>query len=281
MKLVADTHVHLYPFYDLPAAVRGLEERLAALAPGAVKIAFLAERADCDVFAAIRNGEAGPPDAEWRTVSGTVCLEMRRAGVPALYVFAGRQVVTAERIEILALATGSRFADGQSAADTLAAIRRAGGVPVLSWAPGKWLFKRRRIVRRLIETATPGQLLIGDTTLRPKHCPESPLMKAARVRGLAVVAGSDPLPFRGEESIAGTYATTWDAEFDPADPLASIRRTLTAATFAPGTLGRRSCPCTVALRLWRNARARRGQGSRKHWHSRFRLGSMSAWISTR
>jgi hypothetical protein len=48
-RVVADTHVHLYPCYDLEVALQSLARNLARTAAGA-HAAFFAERSDCRAF---------------------------------------------------------------------------------------------------------------------------------------------------------------------------------------------------------------------------------------
>jgi hypothetical protein len=256
MIIRADTHVHLYPCHDLRAALDGARARLdgAGAAPADVRVLLLSERRTDRMFAALRDGAAGPLGG-WRCAGGAGgALVLSAPGGGALHVLAGRQLVTRERLEVLALATEAAFDDGLSVREALGAVRAAGGVPVLPWAPGKWFFARGRIVAELLADSVPGDFLVGDTALRPLGWPEPALMRAARERGFAVLAGSDPLPFPGEEHRAGRYGVEFDGAFDPARPAASIRALLPT----PGRLiGRRLSFPGVVRRLWKNARRRR------------------------
>ena len=127
----------------------------------------------------------------------------------------------------------------------------AGGVPVVGWAPGKWFFGRGKIVASLIESCDPGQLAVGDTILRATCWAEPLLMRAARRRGCTVLAGSDPLPFAGEEVRAGTYATVLEGAFDKQKPRSSLRELL--QTGSACTMGRRNGPVLMLQRLRKNA----------------------------
>ncbi|MDP2988947.1 MAG: hypothetical protein Q8O57_00070, partial [Kiritimatiellota bacterium] len=72
-----------------------------------------------------------------------------------------------------------------------------------------------------------------------------------------VIPGSDPLPLAGEERYAGTYGFIYQGAFDASRPAASIRQILTG----PGAItpaGERCSPWTVARRLTRLRKARRG-----------------------
>ena len=51
MKIIADTHVHFYPCYQLGLALSTLINKLDTLVPDAIKAAFLVERSDCRFYA--------------------------------------------------------------------------------------------------------------------------------------------------------------------------------------------------------------------------------------
>jgi hypothetical protein len=261
MTVIADTHVHLYPVYDTAAALHTLRRRLAALAPDAVPVGFLTASAGHDAFAALTEnaGLAARVNAE-PAGSGTVLRSLSLDPLPStrspLVLLPGRQVVTGERIEILALTLEGPVADGRPAEATVAEILERGGVPVVSWAPGKWFFRRGRVVRALFERFRPGELLLGDTSLRPVGWGEPRLMRSARARGFGVVAGSDPLPGAGEERRLGSYATRLEGAWDAACPVASARRLLRACGPRACAAGRRGGPLTTALRLARHMTAR-------------------------
>ncbi len=258
MSFVADTHVHLYPCYDLDRAFRTLVANLSHLAgrhrPGADLVAMLTERHDCHFFKALSSGTLHlPPDisvvptAEDEALSVTI-------GETVLTLVAGRQIVSSERVEILALSTDAEIEDGQPAGDVIRRVQEVGGIPVLSWAPGKWMFKREGVIRELFRRLNPGEVLAGDTTLRPIGWREPALMSEARRRGIGVVAGSDPLPFAGEEASMGSYATARDFEMDPEAPASSLRTALKA----PGAAVLLGARCTLIpwlTRLRRNAKA--------------------------
>jgi hypothetical protein len=168
------------------------------------------------------------------------------------YLIAGRQIVTAEKLEILALGVDVSVKNGLSAEETLQAIRAQNAVPVLSWSPGKWFFGRGKRIQTLIETHPDGSFLIGDTGLRPTFWPLPRLMKMASRRGYTIIGGSDPLPLAGEECWIGTYGMTVTAEFDREKPAESLRHILTnpATPFTP--VGHRSPPFAFFSRWIRN-----------------------------
>ena len=252
MRIAADTHVHVYPGHDLSRLLRSLTAGLGRESPDLV-LAFLTERHDCHAFDAwvTAPAEGTPSGMSLRPLAGGDACLLAQGPASCLFL-PGRQVVAQERIEILALATRDAVPDGLPAADTVTRILAGGGVPVVAWAPGKWFFARGKVVQALLDRFTPGELLLGDTSLRPTIWPEPILMRRARRRGFRVVAGSDPLPFAGDETMAGTYGSRADVAFDMDDPLASARRLLRDP--ALGLMGRRGGPVKTGLRLFRHAR---------------------------
>ncbi|MBA4386910.1 MAG: hypothetical protein C0404_02950 [Verrucomicrobia bacterium] len=265
MAIVADTHVHLYKCYDLNLAFselfRNLDRRAAeagsVVQSRAVKAAFLAERQDCDFFENLENGRLDGQLGEFKVdrIAGHGCMRIT-AKDDQLFLFAGRQSSTLERIEVLGLAMSGTVPDGLTAFDTIRRIKDLGGVPVVAWAFGKWLFGRGKVVRRLVDAFKAGEILLGDSSMRPAIWPEPGLMKLARRKGIAVVAGSDPLPFAGEEQMMASCATIFDANLDTLHPLVSARAILAGVGSMPAVSGGRAGVLDVLRR-------RRGAGAKK------------------
>jgi len=238
--MIVDTHVHLYSVFDREAALRGCVQRLAALAPATVAYACLTERHDCHAYKALLDTAAAESgmtaNPRYQVLEDGHCVAFRPGGgLPPLFVLPGRQIATRERLEVLCIGRDAAIPDGEPAELTIRRIGELDGLPVLAWAVGKWLFKRKRFVERLLETFGPDQLLIGDSAMRPVFWPEPAPMRVARRRQYRLLAGSDPLPRAGDESQAGRYATLVDAAFDPQAPA----RSLLAALIAPAVPLRR------------------------------------------
>jgi len=163
----------------------------------------------------------------------------------ALTVIAGRQVVTAEGIEVLALATARRFEDGQSTGLLLNELRAAGIPAVLPWGLGKWMGRRGRLVAGLVRGQVGPGLLLGDNAGRPPGWGKPALFQSAAVRGIAVLPGTDPLPLPGAEEGVGRYGFTLDGGLDPKQPAVDMARRLIALKDQPPVFGRRRALGTV------------------------------------
>jgi hypothetical protein len=258
--LIADTHVHFYPCYDPKVALDTLRSNLADIDDRAVCGAFLAERHDCHFFREFQQRILPHLSPKVQAQCQEDFILLREKGWPDLYIFPGRQVITRERVEILSLTSDTLIPDGLPAQDVLSEISSAGGLPVISWAPGKWFFGRKKVVKDLLDSNRPGTLLVGDTTLRPVGWLQPVLMRYANNKGFAIVAGSDPLPFTGEEKNMGQYAIRLEKGFDLENPVESIRSLLTQPGLKPILIGKREGVFTTLQRLIKNARSKKQSG---------------------
>ncbi|WP_052812761.1 hypothetical protein [Desulfonatronum thioautotrophicum] len=233
---IADTHVHIYPHYDLHAflvqACRNLDRCVSSTTsatahPLPIRVLYLAESAGCDWYQQILNGQI-PMPGDWslRTARSASCLTVSHADHGELHIVPGRQIATEERLEVLGLAMSAPVPDGLPLPQALARIEAAGGTPVLPWAVGKWLFKRGRTLENLLRTTPPGRFLLGDSAMRPAPGPLPRLMRLARDLGFGLTAGSDPLPLPGEEQLVGSFALSTDTRFSPDTPADLLRELL-------------------------------------------------------
>ncbi len=207
--LLFETHAHYYPCYRPERWFDALESNALRELPAgtdAVIAVALVEREGQGVFASWQAGQGLPEGAVVREVDATA-LRIERPGRRAVTVLAGRQVACRERVEVLGLGCGSSAPDGVSIEAAIEGVRAAGGLPVLAWGVGKWLFKRGRTVAEVLGRHAPLELLVGDCSLRPSIWPEPLPMRGALRRGGRVLAGSDPLPRAGEEQWVGRYVT--------------------------------------------------------------------------
>lgn len=260
MSVLVDTHVHLWPGHDPAAMLAHLIANLGAAGVEGERAAVLVDGRGCDGFVRLES-LPGRRCGRFALQPGADPLTLDVAGPDGptvLRIFAGRQVVTAERLEVLALGTRKAFPDGEAAGRTIEAVLAAGALPVLAWAPGKWLGGRGRIVASLIRRFHGQPLLLGDTSLRARGWPTPRLMREGEEAGFGCVCGSDPLPPAGEERHAGRFATHMAGNLRAGAPARSLLDLLRSGASATGGLvsaGRRSGPLEMAARLLRHARA--------------------------
>ena len=206
---------------------------------------LLTETKGSDFFADLKgkadNGRYLTPGG-WR-IAGTQEAESLRVTrddwAGRLFILAGRQVVTAEKIEVLALATPGKIADGLSLEQTVEAVRRLEGLAVLPWGVGKWLGKRGKIVDNFVQSAAPDGLFVGDNGGRPFFWPAPRLFRTAAARGIRMLPGSDPLPLATEESRVGSCGGWISGELTDPHPAEEFRRLLTDPSRPIVPFGRR------------------------------------------
>ena len=262
IRLQLDAHAHVYPCHDLPRLLLAALDHMPRTAPSDLRVLCLAERADCAFFQALAQDEVRLPGDRWRIVAFDPAGGVKIRHLPDhrdLWIVAGRQIVSAERIEVCSLCGDVPVEDGRPARDIVRAILDAGRLPALDWAPGKWLFGRGRLVRRLVAEFPPAQLALVDTSLRFAGWPAPRLYAAARRQNRAVLAGSDPLPFPGEEDLAGAYHCTFTLPplADAARLVAPLKAALASGALDISFAGRRDAPLAVLRRLRQNARAKK------------------------
>lgn len=203
MSLLIDSHVHIYPNYDIGKVLQTFRMRIAKA--GAQEGALcLVEREGVSVFNQWAAGQDLPPDE-------TVCrverggLLLKHEDQPDIAVLAGRQIVCAENVEILALGLRESMKDGLPAASVVEHILRSEAQAVLAWGVGKWLFSRKKVVDQLIRRFCGDDLYLGDSSLRPLFWGEPDAMVRAPSLGRRVLHGSDPLPPTFEQTRIGQY----------------------------------------------------------------------------
>ena len=234
--VAADAHVHIHDCHPLgPMLSRAFESlsaaaRAAGGAAGARAVLLLSEAEPDDAFSKLANAAASASGQDGLATAGAWRFAptaepgavVARSGGRELSVVAGRQVACAEDLEVLTLCCAGRIPDGLAIDETLARARALGAVAVVPWGPGKWLGARGRLLSRLIDTAPPGGLFLGDESSRPLFWGEPRHFAAARRRGLAILPGTDPLPFPHEATRAGSFGFTTRMAFDPERPAASL-----------------------------------------------------------
>lgn len=258
---IVDGHVHLHSTFAVSAFLNAAERNLAAHcqaasrggSPGHSSVNALGVMAFTDMSGQdslkrliIKCG------ADWicseTGETESLLLSRREASSPqSLLIVAGRQVVTAEKIEVLALGTQSHVADGQSVDETIAQAYTVGALPVLTWGFGKWLGPTAPIIARLAgDTQRHPVLFFADSSVRMAHTPLPAGLKAAKAAGRIVLAGTDPLPIAQEEAKVGRLAFKADVALSAQRPWSQLRNHLVSLKASPEILGRFEDPLTFA-----------------------------------
>jgi len=258
--LAIDGHVHLYPIFDLARAIETGRKNLLKFAEKTnatekvVPVWLLVERSDTDMFDELRKiGQKNENENGFSFEQiDSVTIAVKRENKRILFIFAGRQLVTAENLEVLSLISDFNLADrAASLEETIDLIGQNQGIPALNWAPGKWFAARGKIVEKAIEENESDKFFIGDSTMRNTLWPTPKLVKKAKKKGFVMLAGSDPLPFSGEEKMISSYSFLIEGDFSEKNPAESMRKILRENRGSIRIVGKRNNPFAFVLRQYK------------------------------
>lgn len=227
---LVDAHVHFYGCYDRTTFFdRALTNFRAAasvlgIAPDPAGCLLYSESAGHHYFRRFREDAdrgAGGPWTFHRTRE-SYSLVATRGGGEELLLVAGRQIATAERLEVLALGCDQDFPDGLAIGPTLDAVLDSDALAVLPWGFGKWWFRRGAMMDAVLGSLDPKRAFLGDNSGRPKGVPAPRHFRDAAARGVKILPGTDPLPFASEVGKAGRFGFVVDGELDRDRPGESL-----------------------------------------------------------
>jgi hypothetical protein len=267
-----DAHVHFHACFRASEFINAAQANLsrAAAANGFAEtfsaFLLLTETADAhwfdDLVQCARSGDRVADEWSVRFTAYRCQLRLEGPEGRALNVISGYQIVTAEKLEVLALGTRERIPDGQPMDRVIGVAKTAGAIPVVPWGFGKWLGRRGEYVRSLVETSRAGEVFLGDNSNRVAGFPEPRIFDRARSVGIQVLPGTDPLPFPGEASRAGLAGclVECDPTSEDADAWPTVQRKMTGPAIR--TFGRLESPWRfaknqVAMQLYKRSAARR------------------------
>ncbi len=245
--LFVDAHVHLHPEHSLDVFLEGA---CANVAWGASQMGLRQSPLGCLLFAEcawhhtfhnLLYTNITTNGATWRiepTDEPESALAYRN-NVLRLVLIAGRQIVTAERLEVLALATSSRFPDGEPIEHVLRSTLDDSAITIMPWGLGKWWGRRGLIVRHLIRSLWGRTIMLGDNGNRPQLSPLPLLMRLGRRYRMPILPGSDPLAIPSHVTRSGSYGFVLHTSLPLDRPAEHLRRVIAPGMAQPRIYGRR------------------------------------------
>jgi len=235
-----DAHVHIYNCFDLGDVLDSAFENFNAEACNFGMqeyfngLLLLTEASKYNYFDRMYSyastGEAieGASSNAWRFyhTDETCSLVARNGCGRQLTLIAGRQIVSKENLEVLALATRTTFHDGAPIRSLIKAISDSGGIVVLPWGVGKWVGKRGKIVQSMLSSSNGPTFFLGDNGGRPIFWPRPAMFRIAALKGVRVLPGTDPLPLQSEGSRCGSFGFATRGLVSREHPQADIKRLL-------------------------------------------------------
>lgn len=247
MSIFLDAHVHIHRNFPLQglldAALVNFTEAAAAAGDSEPRDygLLLTENVGVNVFSKLQamaeSREVSPETPQlfkaglWQCqeTGEPNCLVARNPEGGNLYIFAGRQLISSEQLEVLSLCATVECADRTlSLDDLITKVWEAEGVPVLPWGVGKWMGKRGVILDSIIQNGIRRPIILGDNGNRPLFWPYPRQLAKAERNGWPVISGSDPLPLPDHYRRVGSYGV-WTAgrRLDAARPVKDVKSILT------------------------------------------------------
>ena len=93
---------------------------------------------------------------------------------------------------------------------------------MIPWGPGKWLFRRGRLLNQLVQEFRKSTLFLGDEGGRPVFWGYPQHFDRAARQGVRDLPGTDPLPFPHDVKKVGRMGFRVPIELDPMHPAASL-----------------------------------------------------------
>lgn len=166
-------------------------------------------------------------------------MRLTSGDAKTLVAIAGRQIVSKDGLEVLALGTRQPFDEGQPTRTLIQKVARAGALPVLPWGVGKWMGTRGKRVTQLLRDRSMPRFFIGDNGNRPRFWSRPEQFRLARERDVGNLPGSDPLPFAGEVRQMGSYGLVLDGSIALERPAQDLKRRLLDRSTALRRFGKR------------------------------------------
>lgn len=245
-RILVDGHVHIHGCFDLQALFESAQHnfRNAASTLGLGSqfsaVLLLTESHNANYFSSLRQSAMSKSLVDgWRfqpTLEPESLVAISPAGFQ-LTIIAGRQIITAERLEVLAVCTDELFDDGGMASEVIDSISAANGIAIVPWGFGKWTGRRKEVINRLMGDFAERQFHLGDNSGRISVWREPSQFGRARSRGQRIFRGTDPMPFPGQEKRVGKFGFCINGPFSKSGPAASLRSLLSSGEIQPISYG--------------------------------------------
>ena len=239
-RALVDTHVHLYDCYDRVqyfncawdnikriTAMQGLQEEAHGY------LMFAETVKDHAFKSLIDQGELDDGRWRFREIEEGLSLTASLDGKDVLTLIAGRQIVTQEGLEVLALCCSGLFSDGQPIEQSIAEVVQADGLPVLPYGVGKWRGARGKVLDRVLYGPHKDKLYLGDNAGRLAMAGEPTQFAQAQKQGIWTLHGTDPLPIASQVDRVARAVTILEGDIDRQAPAASLKQLIEASDKQP------------------------------------------------
>jgi hypothetical protein len=245
-SVLVDGHVHVHSCFDFKAVLKSAQDnfcnaaRILGLDGPFGAVLLMTESFGTNYYAGLAEMAARGASVDgWRfqaTRESESLVAVSKSGFE-LTIIAGRQIVTAEKLEVLATCTDVLFDDGVEISEIIDAVAAVHGVAIVPWGFGKWTGRRKQVINRLMNDFAERPFHLGDNSGRASIWREPSQFERARCRGQLILRGTDPMPFPGEENRIGSFGFCVRGPFERSGPAESIRTLLSSGESQPISYG--------------------------------------------
>ncbi len=247
--ILVDGHVHIYRHFSTSACLDwalknfGKTAESLTLSGNIDHVLFLAESSGNDWFAGQQLLARTEPQARLGVYQRVATMENNSivfSGPSAknLVVLAGRQIVSLEGIEVLALGLNEPFPDRIPLQKVLSDMEMRACITVLPWGVGKWLGRRRHVIASLLAQERKPGLFLADSGNRPCFWPLPKFFQPPGPYAPCTLSGSDPLPLANQEKRIGTCGFLLKGPLDLLRPYGSLKEKIEGQTCPIQTFGK-------------------------------------------
>ena len=261
--IFADFHVHIHTCFNLNVFLNNAFENFISAARlinsnFELGFLFLTEIRGMDFFDRIKESPHLLNNFNVEFTKEEYSLIISNNG-HKIFLVAGKQMVSSENLEVLALATRQDFKNGVSFKEIINEVKNTGGIPVLPWGVGKWLGSRKRIIKNFIMQSSDNNFYLGDNGGRPTFWPAPELFNLAERKSIFTLCGTDSLNLESEVGKPGKYGNILKGTINFDYPAVSIIDILKNITYSPQSFGKLESPAAffknqIALRLKQSKR---------------------------
>ena len=241
---LVDAHVHFHECFNpdkfFEYAHSNFQKYLYSLKLDSDISGFLlfTEGAGAHFFEKFKNISEQNHDRTWAfKATKEDCSLVASNGSKKIILVSGRQIVTKENLEVLAIGSNRQFPDNRCIEETIRNVIASGALPIIPWGFGKWIFRRGTLITEILNSNSFKSLFLGDNGGRLRFSKQPPHFTLARSKGILILPGSDPLPFPDQISKPGSYSFLIEKEPDLERPAQQLKDHLLNRTDQPSIYG--------------------------------------------
>ena len=230
--VLCDSHVHIYDCFNLDVFFDSAwnnfykQAQLQQIQSDFLSILLLSEAKQDHWFLKLKENQTAAGDWLFHETDESSSLYAQNGDGDRILVINGRQIVTSENLEVLALATANELPDGKPIADVVEWAIDNNAMPVIPWGFGKWWGSRGNVLSKTLESFSADELFLGDNGGRPWFLGKPGHFTVAESEQRRILPGSDPLPFSSESWRPGSVGFSMTGTVDHDAPAKSLRHLL-------------------------------------------------------